>query len=149
MNKVQRAVDEFKKGLNCSQAIVAAYGPAVGLPRQAAVKVAAAFGGGMGRTGRICGAITGAMMVLGLHCGRDGDSISALKKNSCDLAREFLSRFEDRNGSIDCCDLLGVNISTPEGVKRAKKAGVFKKRCPHFVQDAAEILEELLNSKAN
>ena len=70
MSNIEKTVARFEKGLNCSQAIVATYGPPLGLERDSALKVAAAFGGGMGHLGRTCGAISGALMVIGLHCSK-------------------------------------------------------------------------------
>ena len=63
------------------------------------------------------------------------------------LPEQFAERFITRNGSIVCRELLGCDISTSEGLKAAKKEKHFKKRCPKFVQDAAEILEEMLRDR--
>lgn len=140
MSRVDNAVTIFKSGYACSQAIAAAYGPQFGLDRDTAVKVAGGFAGGM-RMGSICGAVTGAYMILGLkHCPANLDS----RAPAYDKIKEFTERFRQRNGTVTCSVLLGVDMSTPEGVAQAKEQGLFGTRCPQMVKDAAEILEEIL-----
>ncbi len=143
MSKVDQAVDWFCRGAACSQAIVGTYGPAAGLPCEQGIKLASGFAGGM-RLAQTCGAVTGAFMVLGLQYAgpecdqRDGraDVYAAL--------REFTVKFQQRNHTVVCKELLGCDISTPEGIQRATREDLFRTICPKLVQDAAEILEELL-----
>jgi C_GCAxxG_C_C family probable redox protein len=143
MGKVTEAVDCFCRGAACSQAIVGTYGPAVGLPREQGIRLASGFAGGM-RLAQTCGAVTGAFLVLGLqHAGpnceqRDG------RENVYAAIREFAARFQQRNHTVVCKELLGCDISSPEGMTRATKEGLFRTICPKLVQDAAEILEETL-----
>ena len=68
MSKVKDAVSAFESGFNCSQAIVRTYGPDYGLSALDAIRVSCGFGGGM-RRADTCGAVTGALMVLGLRFG--------------------------------------------------------------------------------
>jgi len=133
----------FKKGMNCTQAVLSAYGPQFGLDRDAALKVAAAFGSGMGM-GETCGAVTGALMVIGLKHSKVKGITLLSKDKTADVAHEFMERFKTRQGTVVCRDLLGCDVTTSEGLARAKQEKHFKKRCPEFVKDAAEILEELL-----
>jgi C_GCAxxG_C_C family probable redox protein len=143
MNRVNEAVDSFCRGAACSQAIVAAYGPAVGLPREQGIKLASGFAGGM-RLAQTCGAVTGAFMVLGLqHAGPNCDQRDG-RENVYAAIREFTARFQQRRHTVVCKELLGCDISTPEGMTRATKEGLFRTICPKLVQDAAEILEEML-----
>ena len=136
----------FKEGFNCTQAILSTYGPQFGLDRESAVRIARAFGSGMGM-GETCGAVTGALMVIGLkHAGLKGRSLFS-KDRTEDIAREFVARFKARNGTTECRELLGCDVSSFGGLKTAKKEKHFKKRCPKFVQDAAEILEEILEQE--
>jgi len=123
--------------------LLSTYGARFGLDREMAFRVAGVFGSGMGR-GDTCGAVTGAFMVIGLKHGKTKGSDDLSQERADELARQFAERFIARNGSIVCRELLGCDISTSEGLKAAKKEKHFKKRCPKFVQDAAEILEELL-----
>ena len=144
MNNVEKAVERFKKGLNCSQTIVATYGSALGLEENMGVKVAAAFGGGMGHTGKTCGAITGAMMVIGLHCSKDGCSAAEAKVRSYALASELMNTFQSRHVYTNCKALIGQDLSTDEGMRVAREKDLFDKLCAVFVHSAAEILEEIL-----
>ena len=91
-----------------------------------------------------CGAVTGAIMVIGLKYGRTrADDIEA-KMKTAKMANEFAKKFKARHGSISCTALIGCNISTPEGFEEAKKKDLFKQVCPKYVISAAEILDEIL-----
>lgn len=144
MSNIEKAVASFKKELNCAQAIISTYGPPLGLKRDMALKIAAAFGGGMGHLGRTCGAISGALMVIGLHCSKRDCPNDELKKRSNALAQEFLKKFQDRHVYTDCKELIGLDISTTETMRLAREKGVFDSLCTVFVRSAGEILEELL-----
>lgn len=144
MSKVNRAVAVFKEGYSCSQAILSTYGLQLGLEREVALKVACAFGGGMGRMGKTCGAVTGALMVIGLKCGLVEVTDQKAKETTYVLVREFMKRFIARNGSVECKVLLGCDLSTPEGIRYAKDKNVVSTICPKLVQQAAEILEDLV-----
>jgi len=122
--------------------VLAAFAPDLGVDAETALRVSAAFGGGMGRTGGTCGAVTGALMALGLKTGASRPD-SATKEQTYAQAREFLARFEARHGATTCADLLGVNIGIPEGLAAAREANLFKTVCPELVADAAAILEAM------
>ena len=144
MSEVELAVSRFKDGFSCSQAVFSAYATQFGLNRETALKIAGTFGGGMGHMGETCGAVTGAFMVIGLIYGRTiaGDRQSQEKTDS--LVHEFVDRFKSRNGSIVCRELLGYDLSTPEGAKIYKEKKFPDTVCTKFVQDAAEIIEQIL-----
>jgi C_GCAxxG_C_C family probable redox protein len=143
MSRVDEAADWFCRGAACSQAVAGTYGPLVGLPREQAVKLASGFAGGM-RLAQTCGAVTGAFMVLGLkHAGPNCDQRDAREKVYAAI-REFTAQFQQRNNTVVCKELLGCDISTPEGTQQALKQGVFRTICPKLVRDAAEILEKML-----
>ena len=143
MSRVDEAVDWFCRGAACSQAIVGVYGPLVGLPREQGIKLSCGFAGGM-RLAQTCGAVTGAFMVLGLkHAGPNCDQRDC-RENVYAPIREFTAKFQQRNNTVVCKELLGCDISTPQGAQQATKDGLFRSICPKLVQDAAEILEEML-----
>lgn len=144
MKRVERAVSCFEEGFSCSQAILSIYGAQFGLNREVALRVSGAFGGGMGRMGEICGAVTGAFMVIGLKHGRIRAEDVQTKEKVYSLVKEFVDKFKFRNGSITCRELLGCDISTPEGMKLAEEKNLIPTLCPKFVQDAAEIIEQIL-----
>jgi C_GCAxxG_C_C family probable redox protein len=146
MNQVERALAVFEEGFSCTQALLSTYGPQFGLDREMALKVAGALGGGMGRMGQTCGAVTGAFMVIGLKYGKTRAEDDQAKEKAYSLVREFADRFQSRNGSTVCSQLLNCDISTPEGRKLAEREQLYTTLCPKFVQDAAEIVEQILGS---
>ena len=143
--KPEEAVNIFKEGSNCSQAVISVYAEELGLSRKMALKIALGFGGGMGRMAQTCGAVTGAFMVLGLKYGNADANDKETKERVYGLVREFSRRFENHNSSIICRELLGCDISKPEGVAAAKENGLFTSVCPQMVREAAEILDEMIN----
>ena len=145
MNSVKSAVSRFKQGFNCSQALVSTYGTRFGLNREIALRGCSTLGGGMGRMGETCGGVTGALMVIGLRYGKTEVQDKQEKEMTYGLVKEFVDRFKSRNGSIVCRELLGCDISTPEGLKIAKDKNLIATLCPKFVQDAAEIMEQILD----
>ncbi len=136
MSKVEKAVECFEDGFNCSQAIFAAYGRELGIPLDQAFKIASGFGGGM-HIGGTCGVVTGAFMVLGLKFAQGKDK-------PYDKIIEFAENFCQRNKSTDCQTLIGCDIRTEEGRNKATEEGLFRSICSQLVKDAAEILEEML-----
>ena len=141
--KIEKAVERFNNGFNCSQAVFASYSERFGLDCERAFKVATGFGGGM-RMGETCGAVTGSFMVLGLKYGNTTAQNQQAKEKTYEKIEEFTTRFKARNGSVMCRELLGCDISTPEGRKKAQDNGLFSTICPEMVKNAAEILEEML-----
>jgi C_GCAxxG_C_C family probable redox protein len=143
MSRVDEAVNCFCRGAACSQAILGTYGPLAGLPREQAMKLASGFAGGM-RLAQTCGAVTGAFMVLGLKVAGSNCDQRDGRSDVYAAIRDFAARFQQRNRSVVCKELLGCDISTPEGADHAKREGLFRTICPRLVQDAAEILEQML-----
>ena len=143
--KPEQAVNIFKEGSNCSQAVISVYAEDFGLSRENALKISRGFGGGMGRMAKTCGAVTGAFMVLGLKYGNADIHDKEARERIYGLVREFARQFENRNGSIICRELLDCDISKPEGAKAAAENGLFASVCPKLVGDATEILEEMMN----
>ena len=148
MSKVQDAVSAFKSGFNCSQAIVRTYGPDYGLSVLDSVRVSCGFGGGM-RRGDTCGAVTGALMILGLRFGAQDASDTFAKEEVYSKVAEFYSRFESRCDFVACRDLLACDISTPEGMEHATSSNLFKTVCPKMVEVAAEILEQMCQTQSD
>lgn len=136
MSNIEDAVQLFEDGFLCSQAVFAAFCEDLGLSKEHALRIAACFGSGM-RKGEVCGACTGALMVLGLKYGND-------KSKSDEMCDRFLDEFKARNGSYICRELLGCDIGTEEGVKYAKDNNLFKEFCPEMVESAARIVEDLI-----
>ncbi len=144
MHRVTKAVELFDHGFNCAQALLAAFGPDLGVDERAALKLASPLGGGLSRTGGACGAAMGALLVLGLHCGHT-DAEDEEQQDICRAeAQEFLRRFGLKRGATICPEILTADLSQAGELERAKEEGLFEAKCPHAVREAAEILEELL-----
>jgi C_GCAxxG_C_C family probable redox protein len=141
--RVEQAVERFRKGFNCSQAVLGSYCQEFGLDCEQAFKVATGFGGGM-RMAETCGAVTGAFMVLGLKYGNITAEDKRSKAKTYERIVEYTNKFKARNGSVVCKELLGCDISTPEGMNKAQEDGLFDSICPKMIQEASEILEEML-----
>jgi C_GCAxxG_C_C family probable redox protein len=147
MIKVEDAVLAFIEGFSCSQAVLSTYGPDFGLDRELALKLATPFGGGMARMGETCGAVTGAFMVIGLKYGLTDPEKKEDKERTYEKINEFVEKFNERNKSIVCKDLLGHDLSTQEGREIVEDKALTIQKCPEFVKDAAEILEEVLGGE--
>lgn len=141
---VARACALFDEGVSCAPAIFAAFAPRFGVREEPAARAACCFGGGMIGSGKTCGAVTGAMMALGLAHGSGAQMDLPRKQAAYAKTAELWRRFTERQGSITCKDILGLDLSTPEGRAQAAASGVFKTRCAGVVRDAAQILAELL-----
>ena len=123
--------------------MLAAYGPRYGLSESQALRVAAGFAAGM-RMSETCGAVTGAFMVFGLaKCGPDC-KVAEDRQAAYDAVVAFSKAFRERQGSLTCRELLGCDVSTPEGAQAAREAGLFSTKCVDFVRCAAELVEEML-----
>ena len=143
MGDVDKAESLFRSGCACSQAVLGTYGPRFGLKEDEAMRVSAGFAGGM-RMAETCGAVTGAFMVLGLaHCNEKCRAAEE-RKRAYEKVVSLAKEFKTRHTSLACRDLLGCDISTPEGARRATEMGLFRSKCPEFVRSAAEMVEARL-----
>ncbi len=143
-SKVEQAVSYFQEGFSCSQSILASYCIEFGLNESIALKLATGFGGGMGRLGKTCGAVSGALMVIGLKYGRDKIEDNSSKEKTYTIVQKFIKKFIKLNKSISCNELLDCDIYTLEGLNSAKEKNLFSTLCPDFVRTSAEIIEKLL-----
>ena len=98
----------------------------------------------MARTGETCGAVSGALMVIGLKHAKTRKDDDDARELAYALAQELMDAFRDRNGSLLCRDLLGADVSTPEGIAVVREKDLFRTLCPKFVRDAGDLLEDLL-----
>lgn len=127
-------------GKNCSQTVVLYFAERFSLDKSMAEKISKAFESGMFK-GDQCGAVSGALMVIGLAFSKGSQDNRALLKEKTE---EFMLEFKKRMGSTVCEDLLGINISTDENLKEAFESGKIANTCPNAVINAIEILETML-----
>jgi C_GCAxxG_C_C family probable redox protein len=125
-------------------AVFSAYAPDLGLDAGTAAGIASPFGAGISRTGDICGAVSGALMVIGLAQRKEDIRDAASREKVYALAREFIAEFTARNGSVMCTDLVGYDLSQDDQYREAKEQKAVATRCPKLVRDAGEILERML-----
>ncbi len=135
--KAEKARELFESGYNCSQSVFGAFCEDFGMDFNTALKISSSFGGGMGRLREVCGAVTGMFMAVGLKDGYTMPLNPQEKTEHYKVIQELADRFKEKNGSIICRELLSA----------AKISHSSKKSCGELVQEAAEILEKVLNSK--
>ena len=145
MDKADHAVACFNNGCNCSQAVFTAFCEDLGLDKKLGLKIACSFGGGMGHIGETCGAVTGALLVLGLKYGQDNVEDKHSKELNYLLVKDFTSRFKKRNGSVHCTELIGYDLSVDDQLNAARQTDAFKTKCPSYVSDAVHLLEEIIS----
>lgn len=143
MTHKDKAIAYFEQKFHCSQSVLAAFADECGLTEAQALKLGACLGTGM-RKGEVCGACTGALMVLGSLYGQcnQEDIDSRLLAN--EVNDKMMNRFAQVCGSYLCNDLLGVDITTSEGVKYARENRLFTEFCPKMVANAVDILEQII-----
>lgn len=145
MSKAEDIKGLFKTGLNCSQSLFVGFAEESGLDRDTAMRVASSFGGGMGRAGETCGAISGALMVIGMKFGNTDEKDNKAKAKVYEEAGKFMKEFKGRNDNAACRDLLGFQFGSEDAPKDPKEVfKVIQAKCPKYVQDATEILEDIL-----
>lgn len=138
---MEKIMQSAGKGLDCSQIVFGTFSPEFGLESDAAEKIAAAFGGGMFQ-GETCGAVSGALMALGLKYGHDAGSDPEVKERMQAKTAEFQKRFAEKNGTCICRELLGYKI--PEEMESIMAENKFGTVCPYLIRDAINICEEML-----
>jgi C_GCAxxG_C_C family probable redox protein len=141
---IDQAVAMFDEGYSCAQSLLGVYGPLFGLDRENALRLAAPFAGGISRTDGPCGAVTGAILVLGLKYGHSHPDDEAGADRIRQLTRDFLARYRERKGSTLCTDILGANLSVPADLERVEAGDLYDVSCPDAVRTAACLLEEML-----
>lgn len=143
-SKVSAAIECFKNGFNCAQAVFTAYCEEYGIDKEAGLKLTCPFGYGISRTDNTCGAVIGAIMVIGLKYGNCSPDDDEAKEKTDKLTQEFIGKFKEIYGSVKCTDLIMCNISTEKGYIFAKEHGFFETICPCYIEDAVKILEDIL-----
>lgn len=149
--RVERAVENFMAGYGCCQSVVAAFADLYGLDELQAKKIAAGFGGGVGRLRMMCGAVSGIVMLVGLDCGQTEGSDRDGKSACYKVVQELLAQSEAENGSLICAEILGLKgheKARSSYVASPRTAEYYKQRpCAAKVESAARIFANYLRSK--
>jgi C_GCAxxG_C_C family probable redox protein len=145
MSRSEIAVNKFKEGYCCSQAVLFSFAGKAGIAEDLALRIADGLGAGMARKQEVCGAVSGSVLTLGLLYGRGENESEEKHEFTYDRVRDFMSRFEALHGSITCRKLLDdIDLNKDEGQERFK-AENWRETCANYVADAARILDELID----
>ena len=149
--RVDRAVDYFMQGYGCCQSVVAAFADMYGLDEKLALKIAAGFGGGVGRMRMMCGAVSGIVMLVGLEEGQTEGADREGKSHCYKIVQQLLEESKQQNGSIICAEILGLNgheKAVNSYIASERTAEYYKSRpCVAKVESAARIFAEYLEKK--
>ena len=137
-------------GYGCCQSVVAAFADLYGLDDTLAKKVAAGFGGGVGRMRMMCGAVSGIVMLIGLDCGQTEGSDREGKSACYRVVQELLAQSKQENGSLICAEIQGHQKAVCSYVASERTAEYYKSRpCAAKVESAARIFANYLKQKVN
>ncbi len=143
--RVQKAQDLFMQGYNCSQAVFAAYADLFGIDEKTALKLSSGLGAGCGRQRELCGAVSGAAMIIGLKFGSANSTDRQTKALCYEKVREHSALFKEKNPSIVCRELLGTGNKNESALPEERNSEYYKKRpCVQIVIDSAEALEKII-----
>ena len=149
--RVDKAVDNFMQGYGCCQSVICAFADIYGIDSTTAKKIGAGFGGGVGRMRMMCGAVSGIVTLVGLDCGQTEGSDREGKAACYKVVQDLLGVFKQRNGSVICAELLGLNgcpVVKNTYVPDQRNAEYYKKRpCAQKVESAARVFAEYLLTK--
>jgi C_GCAxxG_C_C family probable redox protein len=145
--KCDKAKELFLNDYNCSQSTLAVFSKELGLDFDQSTHIAAGFGAGMCYQGKTCGAVTGGYMALGLISGKTYEESEMVKENTYQLVRNFNKKFELVHGSLECRGILGIDLSTDEGIEEGRQQELFTKKCPLLVESAVKLIEETLEKR--
>ncbi len=149
--RIQRAVDNFMAGYGCCQSVVAAFSDLYGLDETMAKRIAAGFGGGVGRMRMMCGAVSGIVMLVGLDCGQTEGSDREGKSACYKVVQDLLAKSKEENGSLICAEILGIKgyeKAQSSYIASARTAEYYKTRpCAAKVESAARIFADYLRSQ--
>ncbi len=146
MKNSEKAVSLFHDGYNCAQVVFGAFAEQVGIDQAKALKLAAPFGGGIGRQREVCGACSGMLMAFGMLYGYETPETGSIKMEHYEQTRLLCDKFKDINGSIICREIL--KTTEVGGAPEPRTDKYYKERpCDRCVRTAAEILEEYINDK--
>lgn len=143
MNRSDIAVNKFKEGYCCSQSVLFSYAEQLGVSEDLALRLANGFGAGMARRQEVCGAVSGAILVLGLIYGRGVNDGKDKHEYTYLKVKELIEKFEAQHGNVICKNLLdGCDLNTPTGQDHFKSENMIE-QCYGYVDSVVKILEEI------
>lgn len=143
MMRKENAIGYYKQTFNCSQSVFTAYRQEDKLDEKTALKLSTMFGAGVACTGQgLCGAVFGALMAISMKYGREDVQGVDAKLKTYELGKKFMNEFAKIHGSCICKEILGIDIGTPENLKKAGEMKLFQTKCLDAVKTAADILDK-------
>lgn len=139
----EKALQYFGGGLDCSQVVFEHGAKLQGFDEETALKISAAFGGGMWH-GHTCGCVTGALMAIGLKYGQSTLGDEKTKAKMLEKKAEFEKKFIEAHESLICKDILGYDLSIPEEMEKIMEEQLLVTLCPKLACTACDILEEII-----
>lgn len=143
MERSEQAKAMFLSGYNCAQSVLLSFSDDLKFSKELASKMAAGFGGGMGKQQETCGAVTGAIMVLGLLKGEEVNNNDELKSIAYGSVKELVRGFNEEFRTTNCRDLIGCDLNTPEGAEKFKEEKIMENVCAGCVEKAVQIVESI------
>ncbi len=144
MTNSEKAVETFWKGFNCAQSVILVYAERYHIDKEVALNLTSGFGSGIARTQETCGAVTGAVMVLGLAVGKGNNDFPERKEEIYSRIQQFIKSFKEKNSSTKCRDLLNCDINTEEGIYYYDVHELHRKVCMKCITNAIEILDGII-----
>jgi len=143
-DKKEKALKVFSQKFNCAQSVFSVFAEDLGIDEKTALKIAGCFGGGV-RCGEVCGAVSGALMAIGLKYGHCMPNDLEKKEIANLKAFEMISKFKSENGSIICRNLLGYDLSIKEELDIILEKNLYATVCPEMISSAVQICDKILN----
>lgn len=146
----KQAMEYFTEGYNCAQAVALSFKDMVDIDERQLAAISSGFGGGIGRLREVCGAVSGAVMIISMLYGYSDACTGKKKADLYALIQEFAKAFEEENGSIICRELRGLNVKHDSPVPEPRTQKYYEtKPCTELVGSAAELLSELIKRQEN
>lgn len=145
--KKKEGTATFYNGYNCAQSVLSVFAEELGMSKDACLKLASPFGSGIAYMQETCGAVSGALMAIGLKYGRGKDGTREDKELAYDMSRHFIEEFKKTTCGVICCRELmdGLDMKTPEGMEKIMERDLFRRRCSKHVQNSIEITNDILS----
>lgn len=138
---VEKTGKLHEEGFNCAESVLLTVASEWGVCSDLIPRIATAFGGGVGRQGYVCGALSGGVIAIGLKYGRDKAADISERDKSYTLVRELFKRFKEEFGSINCRELIGLDLTTSEGIQKLRI--LHPQKCAKYIARTADIVLEL------
>lgn len=149
MNKPEEAVRKFNEDYNCAQSVLTTFSQELGLKEEIAKNLTAGFGAGINYRGEMCGAVSGALLTIGLKLGELNGFDELKKELTKEFSDKFIQLFQKENNSVLCKKLLNKDLSIPKELEEARELDIFSDICSGLVKSSAQILTKLLEEIEN